>query len=128
MIFFVVGLPGSGKTTWAKTLDPELFTLIDDPTEKLELCSEFNWVITDPQLCYVENWMAAKKMFPDSQWVFFEPDFETCWKNLERRNKVEPWKQVSRDYLKVIHRNYSKSFDRMVTESSTLVVKMCYSG
>jgi predicted kinase len=96
----VAGLPGSGKTFYAKARSSaEGLLLIDDPRPETGgfgaavegLQGHKGAVITDPWFCSPVTRAAAEKVirtaFPEAvfEWVFFEPDVEACAKNLWRR-------------------------------------------
>lgn len=91
-IIAIVGLPGSGKTFYAKTLAKQLNALvIDDPKEWLKteefLRSHFGKtvIITDPFLCLEKNRDVASTLFSNLEykleWIFFANDPEQCKKN-----------------------------------------------
>jgi hypothetical protein len=91
-VLCIAGLPGSGKTCYAKTFQDRL--LVDDPKD-LSVISEAlatgkDLVITDPHFCLsgirilVEEYF--RKVGSSVSWVFFENDPEACKENLTVRN------------------------------------------
>lgn len=98
-IVMIIGLPGSGKTTYAKSLGG---LLVDDASlnrDQLFGALERNdvplLVITDPMACSSSR-DAINEIIGDHDLkiVCFENDPKACWTNLERRgdNKIsQPW-------------------------------------
>lgn len=84
----IVGLPGSGKTTLAKTkYVPQGYTLIDDPVNLLsveEVLTE-KVVITDPYFVLTDAREAAKKFFEEKgyevEFIYFANEIATAEKN-----------------------------------------------
>jgi len=98
----IVGLPGSGKTEYAKSLNDQAI-LIDDPKlfeNDVEpfLNGDKDIVITDPWFCLTVVRAAAEIHFKnygfEVTWVFFENDVKACTENYKRRH---PTKNVSHD-------------------------------
>ena len=98
-ILFIVGLPGSGKTTLANRINKEnggKYRIIDDPrnfnSDVLPYLGE-DLIITDPHLCFESNRKAAIERIlsinPDTKidWIFFENDPEACLKNVKGRDE-----------------------------------------
>ena len=93
MIICVVGLPGSGKTWYAKNVLKWDY-LVDDPTDFFDfprdVPPEKTVVVCDPALCMSKT--RAKSilgvMYPEHEieWIFFENDLEQCKKNVAYRN------------------------------------------
>lgn len=90
----IAGLPGSGKSFWAKKMAKKYkATIIDDPSDYEEIaCSIVNsnrttFIISDPFLCFESNRNSVesklKQDFPDChfEWFFFEKDIEACIRN-----------------------------------------------
>ncbi len=111
----IVGLPGSGKTTWGSSFvkeNPNSF-FIDDISivtknakeylEKLKKENIFceNLLISDVFFCQKEVREKAtqviKEVFQESQikLVFFENNIEKCNKNVEQRTKLGDDRKVS---------------------------------
>lgn len=93
----VVGLPGSGKTHYARTLaaDTPALVMFDDIKDlsklKLVLNTGCNVVITDPHLCFKANRAEASKWMEKNgvsevEWVFFENNPDACKANVSKRN------------------------------------------
>lgn len=103
-IIFVIGLPGSGKTTYANnfaktnpntivlddlSLNPKLIESVDPEIHK-------NIVITDPNLCNVTQAAmreSCHKFWPDAtgfiyRFIYFENNLDACLKN--RQNDPRP--------------------------------------
>ena len=89
-ITLIIGLPASGKTTYAKTLGG---FLVDDPQSVTELplhCEHL--VITDPNFCIEYNLNSAitilRKKYGESvviDRIYFENDPIQCYKNAVKR-------------------------------------------
>lgn len=88
----VVGLPGSGKTRYARGLGPG-WTVVDDPERPADLPADFpgDVVITSPHFCQAESLAFAeaevKRRWPGIavETAFFANDPEACRKNAARR-------------------------------------------
>lgn len=89
-IIFVVGLPGSGKTCFAKTLGG---VLVDDP-KGLEDFPKYRvdlLIVADPMLCVLKTREEGEEVLRDrygdfeSEYVFFENDPSQCLSNSKRR-------------------------------------------
>lgn len=88
----IIGLPGSGKTTYAKTLLDSDSVLIDDPKIFSEIVSSLGAkkiVIVDPHLCTSLNREVAKDMLEKLDLVveeiYFENNPKQCLINAEKR-------------------------------------------
>lgn len=94
----IIGLPGSGKTYFAKTKYPK-FTLIDDPGANKDALllmmyhlnvTKWDLVVTDPILCAEKDRNKAIELFISKGYevecVYFENDPQKCRKNLVYRN------------------------------------------
>lgn len=102
-ILFIVGLPGSGKTTLAKNINENKggsYRIIDDPKDfdldVLPFLNE-NLIITDPHLCNGNiREMAVSKILAQTEanieWIFFENNPKVCLENIIARDggKVKP--------------------------------------
>jgi len=93
----VVGLPGSGKTMWARAV-PDAW-VVDDPTHvsqlpqitQLQDLNVNHVVITDPWFCGMWCRQLAEEKISHTydvtmQWVFFENDPDACVQNVMRRS------------------------------------------
>ena len=95
-VVLVAGLPGSGKTYYAKArLKHSPGLLIDDIDDLhlLEAAVRQNPVvyITDPHFCIDGVRQKAEQVFSsignvEIEWVFFENDPHKCERNIEYRN------------------------------------------
>lgn len=92
MITCLVGLPGSGKTWYAKNvLKPDV--LVDDPKDisdfPRELPVDKHMCVCDPMLCLKKCRDKSKLpvMYPEHeiQYIFFENAPEKCKKNVDFR-------------------------------------------
>ncbi len=110
----VAGLPGSGKTHYAKRLDYDL--LIDDPkdlhADVLDKISNHKKVIiVDPWFCLkdirdkTESILKNHFFACEVLWIFFENDLKSCLKNIRRR-KENGDTRVIEDQVKYFHQYY----------------------
>jgi predicted kinase len=96
-ITFIIGLPGSGKTTFAKEQYPSAvilddFCLLKDPLGQLRklLKDGKHCIVIDPYLCYRHNQDNARRRLANLralEWVFFENCPKLCLANVEARAK-----------------------------------------
>jgi len=105
-VLFLIGLPGSGKTTYAKKFLKQtksfLFddVFLDSQLEELKALYNSgvrNIVVTSPVLCTKEAQEKCFSLFPESDVVYFENNIENCWANIIKRNDKE--KIITKDYL-----------------------------
>jgi hypothetical protein len=111
----VAGLPGSGKSYWAKAQVSETTYLVDDPKSQDEIptinfLKENGYstlIVVDPWFCVSSIRMNAEKSILERynispEWIFFENDVEACVRNVIIRNdgrKVTDFiKNVSQKY------------------------------
>lgn len=93
----VVGLPGSGKTHFAKGL-PGMNMIVDDPDHLHQLPNPgdlaqvpyMNLVIVDARFCVTDaRWMAHellhKRYSVHADWIYFENDPSQCLANVAAR-------------------------------------------
>lgn len=93
MIICVVGLPGSGKTWYAKNVLKGDY-LVDDPFDFVDFPRDVpldkTVVICDPALCLSR--IRAKSILDvmykghSFKWIFFENNIEKCRQNIAYRN------------------------------------------
>ena len=94
----IIGLPGSGKTTYAKTLGG---LLVDDPMHEDYLSNILNGpeplvVITDPMAVTASRKSIDERIGNrELTLVCFENDPDACWANLEHRGDG----RISRKWL-----------------------------
>lgn len=110
LVVLVIGLPGSGKTSWARQRIAEAFfqghrqALIDDPTDLGTVASELAKAraagaevvyVCDPNFCAGETVRAAQEWFQtggyDVESVYFQNDPQQCLRNAmqaEREHKA----------------------------------------
>lgn len=92
----IIGLPGSGKTTLAKTLlansEVKDSILIDDPKHFSEIANAVRakyLIIVDPHLCISLNYLTAEMMLESLGFsverIFFENNPKQCLINAEKR-------------------------------------------
>lgn len=107
----LVGLPGSGKSFWGNQSG---FRFFDDITQQrfvglnalADTKADETVVISDYCLIMQEyrNAASAKlgKMFSgcEIEWVYWEKDFEQCWKNVLQRAAQGDGRIVSRAFLR----------------------------
>jgi hypothetical protein len=117
-VILVVGLPGSGKTTYARNhlMTDDTF-LIDDPNrdttlfDQAEASGKSNVVICDPLLIlkepeHIEAFL--KKRYGESidfEWLYFENDRDSAWSNHCKRNETDP-----RVINEKFHKHLSESY------------------
>ena len=119
-VTMLVGLPGSGKTTYAKTLLDNA-VLFDDPSASpkgLEALRKHiqevggNIVVTDVYAIKRDvRALADEKLrgwgVAQIDWVFFENDPEACIVNIKRRNEQEPrFRLIPDGYVREASRQY----------------------
>ena len=90
MIICVVGLPGSGKTWYAKNVLHWDY-LVDDPKSVDDFPSieeHERIVICDPLLCAALYEDRLRALYPghDIEYIFFENNVQKCLKNIQFRN------------------------------------------
>jgi adenylate kinase family enzyme len=85
-ILFIVGLPGSGKSTLSKKINKDndgKYLIIDDPKNfELDIQPHLDrdLIITDPQLCFEKNRKKAEERIKS-----ISPDVEIDWICDDRR-------------------------------------------
>jgi predicted kinase len=118
-IILVVGLPGSGKSVFAKELALGLgYVWIDDPSVSFsheQLVGRLAALndrakglsISDPLLCYPHNRQAAAELLQQCcpqatlEWVYFENDPERCLANSKARSGPKTVDQFIKEASKV---------------------------
>lgn len=112
MIVFVVGLPGSGKTLYARErAEREGRILVDDPRDAEALChmealvaGGRSIIVTDPNLCFpdVRELAAGRFAGQTVEWVYFENDPERCLYNSTGRGRqVEGFIRLASKYYQI---------------------------
>lgn len=106
-ITLIVGLPGSGKTTLAKSMEGHL---VDDPDQRLDMLitpAPAHLIITHPYLCVRESlktliiYLSVYYSGVTPKIIYFENDPKQCMINARKRvNKpVEGFiKQLTKEY------------------------------
>lgn len=116
-IILIVGLPGSGKTTYAKSIMTDSHFLIDDPNrdrtlfDKAKISGKSIAIICDPLLITsdrerVMNFL--RKKFDDGidfDWIYFENDPHAAWHNHLIRNESDP-RSINEKFHKQLSNNY----------------------
>lgn len=93
-ITFIIGLPGSGKSTFIKQYENDA-VIIDDPKKKdIVNIQETEWlIISDPNFCNKQTLNNAKKYLENKfsnlyfEYIYFENDVENCINNINHRNE-----------------------------------------
>lgn len=108
-VVIIVGLPGSGKTTYAESAYPD-FRLMDDPAGPHEIPEDIheNIVVTSPFFCregalnHVMKLVSDRVPDADLSVIYFENDPEQCLLNSKRRLD-KPVENLIRDLSEVYH-------------------------
>lgn len=131
-ITIIVGLPGSGKSTFALKLINNNNFLIDDFSLNRHLLEDFKktemkeLIITDPLLCETTIERAEKKlkMFLKSEnidfkWILFENNLKDCWTNVFNRNDD---RQISYGFMKDLSKKYEENYFKNETKHTIINV------
>lgn len=120
-VWFIVGLPGSGKTHLAyDSAKAQGGIVVDDIKDVRELPSTLDqrWIITDPNFCKPGTLERAKKMVMDHVATidkqvgvmifvqYFENNPEQCRKNVRHRNDGREVEGTIRKYEKIYNPPY----------------------
>lgn len=117
-VIFIVGLPGSGKTTYAKSIMDDTYFLIDDPIRDKTLfvqaiaADKPNVIICDPLLIGKEPERIQNiimKQFGsnlDFEWIYFENDQHVAWANHLKRNEIDP-RHINEKFHQQLSEQYS---------------------
>ena len=88
-VTYLIGLPGSGKTTYARKLKGYV---VDDPRSMKDFPdSAGHLIVADPKLCNSEMLRSLEKVLSEKYGsyeetrIYFENDLTTCLKNIEYR-------------------------------------------
>jgi len=121
-ILFIVGLPGSGKSTLSKKINKDndgKYLIIDDPKNfELDIQPHLDrdLIITDPQLCFEKNRKKAEERIKSISkeakvdWIYFENDPESCLINAEVRNRANQISFKPVKNVKTFIENFSKYY------------------
>lgn len=115
-VTLIVGLPGSGKTTYAKSLLSDDMFLIDDPNKDKTLFDQAiasgksHILLCDPLLIgahmkRVEDFLKGKFDQIEFDWIYFENDPDAAWLNHLERNKTDP-RDISRKWFDKLSEQY----------------------
>jgi adenylate kinase family enzyme len=125
-IIFIIGLPGSGKTTLGKKLLLEKANAIfvDDPSVVLKSknlsrlflkAPEYvdTLIISDPHfVMHTQNELMSNmnNVYPDSSisFIYFENNPEQCFLNIQERNKTD-FRKISQGFLQFLSKEYDKN-------------------
>lgn len=113
----LVGLPGSGKTTWASNRTYQLNEAYVDDLKNIEELNPSNFssdvdtvYFSDPHLCddniRVKAESKIKQFIPgvELSWKFWDNNIEDAWTNVQRR---KDGRVISRHWLEHISSKYN---------------------
>lgn len=116
----IVGLPGSGKSTFALSKINNDSFFIDDFSLNKHLLTHFiesgkkRLVITDPLLCEVTKERAEQRLIfmlkhdnLEFEWFLFENDLNACWNNVFNRNDG---RKISYSFLENLSKIYNQNY------------------
>jgi adenylate kinase family enzyme len=116
-VTFIVGLPGSGKTTYARSIMDDTYFLIDDPIRDKTLFDQAvkadkpNVIICDPLLIGKEPERIQNIIMErfgdnlDFEWIYFENNQRAAWFNHLKRNDDDP-RHINEQWHKTMSDNY----------------------
>lgn len=108
-LIFLVGLPGAGKTTLAKT-QYQNYKLIDDPVTAPEINLNEKTIIADCHLCDRRTFKQVCELYPQSLFILFENNLEQCYKNVLARNDG---RKITYEYMVNLSGKYAKILKAM---------------
>lgn len=126
-LIFLVGLPGSGKTTYAKDVFvPEGFELFDDIgisnqgiqalfdhllEGKKAVVTDIYSLTTEDRLRILRQLYSAVEPDLNLRWIFFENNADACIKNISKRKDD---RLISEDFVRYLAKIYTIPYNAEV--------------